>query len=123
MAGVVTVELWCCADQPSFDVSAVLSDVHPDGSVYNLTQSHARIEPDGTTDPLKLGLRAVCCRIPAGHRVRLSLAAACFPAFDINPGTGDPPGHARLLDQRITSLSISTGSGAPSRLILPLARA
>ncbi len=123
LAGVVTVELWCRADQPSFDVSAVLSDVRPDGRVYNLTQSHARIGPDGTADPLKLGLRAVCCRVPAGHRVRLSLAGACFPAFDINPGTGDPPGYARLLDQRITTLSVSTGSGAPSRLILPLARA
>ena len=120
LVGDVALELWCHADQPSFDVSAVLSRVGPDGRPFNVTQGHLRVRDGDATTPLTVSLRATCCRIAAGERLRLSLAGACFPACDVNPGTGAAVGAARLIDQRITTLFVEAGVGTPSRLLLPV---
>ena len=42
LAGDVAAELYVAADQPSFDISAVLSELRPDGRVFNLTEGYAR---------------------------------------------------------------------------------
>lgn len=118
LAGEVTLELWCHADQPSFDVSAVLSRVGRDERPFNVTQGYRRVRPGEDTAPLRLSLRATCCRIAAGDRLRLSLAGACFPACDVNPGTGALPGEARLVDQRIITIVVESGVQSPSRLVL-----
>jgi putative CocE/NonD family hydrolase len=117
LAGDVTLEVWLRSDAPDFDLSAVVSEVTPEGRAFTLTQSHARIEEGARTGPLRLSLRAICCRIPRGRRLRLSLAGACFPAYAINPGTGAQPGDAALIDQRVITLFVAT---AASRLILPV---
>ena len=44
LAGDVAVEVFCTADTPSFDLCAVLSEVRPDGSVYNFTQGYIRLD-------------------------------------------------------------------------------
>lgn len=120
LAGDVALELWCHADRPSFDVSAVLSRIGPDGRPFNITQGYRRVRDGDATGPVTLSLRATCCRIAAGERLRLSIAGACFPACDVNPGTGASTGEARLIDQRITTLFVETGAETPSRLILPV---
>ncbi len=120
LAGDVTLEVWLRSDAPAFDLSAVVSEVTPEGRAFTLTQSHARIEEGDRTGPLRLSLRAICCRIPCGRRLRLSLAGACFPAYAVNPGTGAQPGDAALIDQRVITLFVATGGKTPSRLILPV---
>jgi hypothetical protein len=118
IAGDVAAELWCASDQPSFDVSAVLSQVHPDGKAFGVTQGYRRVPPGASTTPLRVSLRATCCRVPRGHRLRLSIAGACFPALDVNPGTGGPPHEARLMEQRPTTLVVRHGGEVASRLVI-----
>ncbi len=119
LAGRVALELWVEADAPSFDVSAVLSAVLPDGRVLPLTQGHARAEPGTPQRPLTISLRAVCATLPRGSALRLSLAGACYPAYPINPGTGAEPGETRLVDAQPITLLIHGGGSRPSRLLLP----
>ncbi|WP_247881205.1 CocE/NonD family hydrolase [Skermanella sp. TT6] len=119
LAGTVVLELTVEADAPSFDVSAVLSEVEPDGRALNLTQGHARVEEGAPTRPLRIPMRALCATVPAGSRLRLSLAGACFPAFPVNPGTGAEPAETRLVDCRTITLAFHA---AGTRLLVPLIR-
>jgi hypothetical protein len=118
LAGEVALELWCASDRASFDVSAVLSHVQPDGKAFTLTQGYRRAAKGASTTPLGVSLRATCCLIPKGHSLRLSIAGACFPALDVNPGTGAPPHEARLIDQLPTTLVIQHGGKVASRLVI-----
>jgi uncharacterized protein len=119
LAGDVILELWCAADTPSFDVSAVLSEVRADGRVLPLVQGHTRADAVTPTTPLRLPLRATCARIPQGHALRLSVAAACVPAYSLNPGTSAEAGLAGLIDARIVTLAVKSGRGTPSRILIP----
>jgi hypothetical protein len=123
VAGEVNVQIYCQADAPSFDISAILSEVYPDGRVMNLTQGHVRVElcqagPEDQPSTIAFTLQPTCFSIPAGHALRLSLAAACFPAYAVNPGTGECPGKSRLIDQRIITLKVFHGQAYPSQLSL-----
>jgi len=119
LAGEVELSICVRADQPSFDLSAVLSRVAPDGHAFNLTQGYSRIDHHGG-EPIQIGMRALCATLPAGDVLRRSLAGANFPAFAVNPGTGALPFDARLIDSRIITLRISTGPAALSYLALPI---
>ena len=78
----------------------------------------ANLTFDLSTTPLRVSLRATCCLIPKGHRLRVSIAGACFPALDVNPGTGAPPHEAKLIDQLPTTLVIRHGGNVASRLVI-----
>ncbi|MBB3264416.1 hypothetical protein FHW79_002031 [Azospirillum sp. OGB3] len=119
LSGQAELEIWVEADAPSFDVSAVLSAVLPDGRVLPLSQGHARVEPGGEQRPMPVALRALCATLPAGSALRLSLAGSCFPAYPVNPGTGAEPGETRLVDAQPITLLIHGGGARPSRLLLP----
>jgi putative CocE/NonD family hydrolase len=119
LAGPVMLNLMVDADAPSFDVSAVLSKIDPDGGVFNLAQGYRRVEEGAATRPLDIGMRSVCVTIPAGDRIRLSLAGSCFPAYPVNPGTGAEAAETRLVDCRTISL---TFHAAGTRLLLPVIR-
>ena len=117
LAGDVALALDVVADQPSFDVSAALSRVTPEGRAFNLTQGYLRVDTPG---PVRVEMRALCATIPAGDMLRLSLAAAAFPAHPVNPGSGASPGEARVIDNRIITLFVRSGSETPTRLELPV---
>ena len=127
LVGEAIVEVNCKADTPSFDLCAVLSEVKPDGSVYNFTQGYIRVQPSQATTPLAIPLQATCICIPQGHAIRLSLSAACFPAYPVNPGTGALPTDGRLIDSQVITVTIHCGehqtansSSFSSRVLLPL---
>jgi putative CocE/NonD family hydrolase len=94
-----------------------LSDVGPDGvplqvaiGALNLTHrtSHvepAPLEPRAVTE-VRIPLRAAGHRFRAGHRLRLSIATACWPAIWPSP---EPAVHR-----------IHVGGGRPSQLVLPV---
>ena len=117
LAGDIALELAVSADQPSFDISAVLSRVTPEGRAFNLTQGYLRIDTPGA---VRIEMRALCATLPAGDAIRLTLAAASFPAHPVNPGTGAPPAEARVIDNRIITLVVASGGEAPTRLDLPV---
>ena len=118
ITGDVRLDLWCSSDRPSFDVSAALSDVHGDGKAFPFAQGYRRAARGVSTTPLRVSLRATCCFIPKGHRLRVSIAGACFPALDVNPGSGAPPHEAKLIDQLPTTLVIRHGGNVASRLVI-----
>ena len=118
LAGDVAAEIHVTADMPCFDLFAVLSDVAPDGKVWNLTQGIVRVET--AKAPVRVDMRATCAVLKPGHRLRLSLAAGAFPAFAVNPGTGNTPGTDAVDAQRILCLSIGSGAAAASALLLPV---
>lgn len=115
LAGDVLLDATIACDQPSFDISAILSEVLPDGRVFELVSGYRRV--DSPTSPIRISLRAICARIPAGNRLRLSIAAGGFPFFPVNSGTGEPPANERLIDQRILTLALDH---AGTVLLLPV---
>ncbi len=125
LCGRVSVTLALEADQPSFDIDAVLSRLTPDGRAWTLTQGHARIDADiqgeapETSTSVELPMRAVCVTIPAGHSLRLSLAGAAAPSYAVNLGTGAPAAEFMAADERVITIAIRHGGATPSFLILP----
>ncbi len=113
ITGVVFVETYCEADTPSFDLSAVLSEVYADGSVYNFTQGYKRV--NNRDLPIKIPLQPTCIKISQGNRLRLSLSGACFPAYSVNSGTGKPLTIERLIEQQVITLTITS---AGSRVVI-----
>ncbi|MFS8892918.1 CocE/NonD family hydrolase [Synechococcus sp. O70.1] len=118
LAGDITAELYVEADSPSFDLCAVLSVVRPDGQVYNFSQGYRRLRDPQPNVPIGIPCQPTCIRIPRGHALRLSLSAACFPAYPVNPGTGQR--EERQMEARILTLTLHSGGNTPSRLILPV---
>jgi uncharacterized protein len=117
LVGRVDLDLWVEADAPSFDISAVLSEVT--GRAIVLTQGYRRVVA-GEPLPIRISLRAICATIQPGAALRLSLAGASFPAHPVNPGTGASLAETQMLDCQVITLSIASGAETPSRLILPL---
>jgi len=68
---------------------------------------------------LAIALQPTCVLIPSGSALRLSLSAACFPAYAVNPGTGSSLIKSRLIDARVITLAIADHT-RPSRLFLPI---
>ena len=122
IAGEVTVEVYCEADCPSFDLSAVLSEVHPDGKVLNFTQGYIRNEIRNKEreikTPITISLQATCMKLSQGNSLRLSISAACFPAYPVNPGTGKFPHETRLIDAKIITVLLYSGEDYPSQIRL-----
>ena len=119
LVGATVVEVYCTADAPSYDLCAVLSVVYPDGKVYNFTQGYIRI--DSQDVPIQIPLQETCIRINPGNSLRLSLSAACFPAYPVNSGTGTLPKQARLIELQIITVTIKSGAEYPSQIKLSIA--
>ncbi|MBW4420993.1 MAG: CocE/NonD family hydrolase [Myxacorys californica WJT36-NPBG1] len=103
LAGELLVELECSADQPSFDICAVLSEVKPNGGVYNFSQGYVRVgprpQPHRERGEVRIVLQPTCIQIQIGSAIRLSLSGACFPAYPVNSGTAEV---SRMAAQIIT---------------------
>ncbi|MBR8831027.1 MAG: CocE/NonD family hydrolase [Chlorogloea purpurea SAG 13.99] len=117
--GIVRVYCNCEADAVSYDLCAVLSEVSPDRKVYNFTQGYIRV--NSPHSPVIIPLQATSIRIAAGQRLRLSLAASCFPAHPVNPGTGNYPHQTQLIEAQIITIKIKCQAVHGTKIILPTA--
>ncbi|MUG92332.1 CocE/NonD family hydrolase [Scytonema sp. UIC 10036] len=115
LVGDIIVEVWCSADKPSYDLCAVLSQVYSDGRVYNVTQGYLRCDGSNFTKR-KIQLQTTCVRIARGNSFRLSLSAACFPAYALNPGNGSSLG----MEAEVITLMVSCEGETRSQILLPL---
>jgi putative CocE/NonD family hydrolase len=120
LTGRVRAEIHVEADAPSHDLAAVLSQVTPDGRAITLTQGYLRVPDTDTAGPCVVEMRALCATLPVGSALRLSLQAASFPAFVVNPGTGAGAADARPFDSRVITLALHGGGVRASRLLLPV---
>jgi len=111
VVGVVEFACAIAASTPSYDLCAVLSRVK-DGKAFNITQGYRKVancEPDVPSD-VSLPLHPTCFSLAPGECLRLSLSAACFPAYPVNAGTGTPLSESRAIDAKIITLTIHTGT-------------
>ncbi|MGI0486604.1 CocE/NonD family hydrolase [Pantanalinema rosaneae CENA516] len=122
LVGDIHLEIECQADMPSFDLCAVLSDVQPNGGVYNFSQGYIHLPAEAGSCPrtIVLPLQPTCICIQPGHALRLSISAACFPAYPVNPGTGQLVGETRLIDQQIITITLQTNGDRPAQIRLPI---
>jgi uncharacterized protein len=121
LAGTLSVSLYCTADTPSFDICAVLSEVkrsESTQSVYNFSQGYRRI--NSPQCPVQIELQPTCICISKGNAIRLSISAACFPAYAVNSGTGAAAGESRLIDARVITLKVSSSKDEASTIVLPI---
>lgn len=88
--GAAVLKLAFQADRPAAMIAARLSDVRPDGSatritygLLNLTHRNSRSHPEplepGQPGTAEVQLNHIGQRIPAGHRLRLSLSTSYWP--------------------------------------------
>lgn len=117
LVGRVAAELHVEADRPSHDLHCTLSVVEPRGRAVTLTGGHLRVPDARAPGPRVVGMRATCATVPARARLRLSVQAAAFPAFAVNPGTGERPEDAHPIGAEVTTLTLRHGGASPSRLL------
>ena len=106
-AGTVATELDIVADGSEFDIACTLSRVGSNGRVFAVADGYRRVTVPGM---VCLQMRASCLTLQSGEAVRLSVAVAAFPAFPVNPGTGEDPTRARAVDPRIITLHLRHGA-------------
>lgn len=113
LLGTVIVECYCQADAPSFDLCAILSQVYPEGQVYNIAQGYKRL--DTTHLPIQIPLQTTFIKITQGNRLRLSLSASCFPAYLVNGGTGKPSKESRTIKAKLITLNVFCQGNYPAK--------
>ena len=114
------------------DFVATISRVHSSGYSEPLQQRTVRARyRDGYTEPklmepgrvheMELALGPIAFDVPAGDRLRLTIASSSFPAVIPNAGTAEPP---HLATRGVVARnSVFHDAAHPSRLILPLGAA
>jgi uncharacterized protein len=118
LAGDVAAELYLAADVPQFDVACTLARVTSDGRSYELVSGYARVAAPTPNGAVHVPMRATCVSLRAGEALRLSIAGAAFPAYPVNPGTGEDPTTATRLAARVITLGVRFGGATPSALVV-----
>jgi predicted acyl esterase len=114
LAGSVSLTLAASADQASFDLSCVLSRVSVQGQAFQLTSGYCHLPAGTGGKPFALTLPATCATLKPGERLRLSIAGASFPAYPVNPGTGESPVSTPAVKALITTIGVSYGPSSGS---------
>jgi hypothetical protein len=121
LLGDSVVTLYCTVDASTIDCCAVLSFVKPNGQAYHLCQGYQRSALDAS-GLLHISLQPVCAKIAQGDRLRLSLSAACFPAYTVNSGTSLSARDSQLLTARIITIEVDCGGDRASHVRLRIRR-
>ncbi len=132
VAGQMRMTLMVQADAPDFDLWAQILMVLPDGSSIKLGDDIRRarfrnsvfkaelLKPNEIVEiPFEFSWMAR--RIPAGARLRLTIAPLNSPNYQKNYNTGGRIGYERIEDARIANIRIFHDAQRSSYLTLPLA--
>lgn len=132
VAGQMRLKLVVQADAPDFDLWAQVLMVLPDGSTVRLGEDIRRarfrngqfktelLKPDQVVDmPFEFSWMAR--RIPAGARLRLTIAPLNSPNYQKNDNTGGRLGYEKLEDARIANIRVFHDAEHASQFIFPLA--
>lgn len=99
ITGPMTATLWAATDAKDTDWNVMILDVHPDGRAVRIQDGVARARfrngfdrpsllAPGRVYRYDIDLWFTAMVIPAGHRIRVSVASAAFPKYDRNLNTG-----------------------------------
>ena len=132
VAGQMRLKLIVQADAPDFDLWAQVLMILPDGSSVKLGEDVRRarfrnsvfkaelLKPNEIVEiPFEFSWMAR--RIPAGARLRLTIAPLNSPNYQKNYNTGGRIGYERIEDARIAHIKIFHDAQRTSSLTLPLA--
>ena len=129
IAGAPLVRLWAATDMPDTDFAAALCDVDPTGRSTILAEAlirasyrtgRGRHEPvrQDTVVLYELALNPTSILLPRGHRLRLEIMSAEFPAYDRNPNTGRSVGDD--VEMSIATQQIWHAGTSCSHIALPV---
>ncbi|MEA5469682.1 CocE/NonD family hydrolase [Spirulina sp. 06S082] len=116
IVGKIIVELYCQANTPNFDLCAIVSEVKSNGGVYNFTQGY--IHTNSLANPIQIPLQETCICLKQGNRLRLSISAACFPAYLPHSGMNLFDNEVNFNDINIITISLQSGQQYPSKLLI-----
>ena len=132
IAGPVTVELYGATDGPDTDFEAKLVDVYPDGYEALVLDAPIRARfrngrmPDdvkmmtpGAPEEMTIDLWNTAITFEKGHRIALHITSSNSPRFEVNPNTGEAPGHHDL-KPRVATNTLYFDKDHPSALVLPV---
>jgi putative CocE/NonD family hydrolase len=129
ITGPMTATLWAATDAKDTDWNVMLLDVYPDGRVLRIQDGVARARfregfdrpkllTPGTVNRYDIDLWYTGIVIPAGHRLRVTVASAAFPKYDRNLNTGgDNERETKFVSARQRVLH---DAEHPSRVRLPV---
>ena len=128
VTGPVFARLYVSSSAVDTDFVIRLCDVYPDGRSMLICDGIQRAryrESDFVPSLLKpsqvyeisVDLWATSNLFRAGHRLRIVANSSCFPRFDVNPGTGQPP---RSADRVKAENRIYLEERYPSHIVLPV---
>jgi len=129
VCGAVRATLYAASTARDTDFLARLIDVHPDGFAQRLCDGLVRarfragmdlpelIEP-GRIYAFEIDCWNTCQSFRAGHRIRLEICSAGFPAHEPNPNTGGPLG--RETESVVATQTIYHDAAHPSSVLLPI---
>jgi len=132
VAGQMRLNLVVQADVPDFDLWAQVLMVLPDGSAVRLGEDIRRarfrnsffknelLKPDQIVE-IPFEFYWMARRIPAGARLRLTIAPLNSPNYQKNYNAGGRIGYEKLEDARVANIRIFHDGEKKSRLTLPLA--
>jgi len=113
--GEIELVIYASSDQSSFDICAILSQVYPDGKVYNFTQGYIKLSEFKPSQPIKFNLQPTAISLARNTGLRLSISTTAFPAYPLNTGAYHSDKNLTLNNQTIT-LSVFSGGTTPSHL-------
>lgn len=89
ISGLVQAEIWASSPTTLLDLFIRVSDVHPDGSAYNIIDAMQR-ENVTENEPacMEIDINYTAYRLKAGHQLRIGIAASNAPQYDVNQNNG-----------------------------------
>jgi predicted acyl esterase len=132
VAGQMRLNLEVQADAPDFDLWAQVLMILPDGTSVKLGEDIRRARfrngffksellAPGQVAEIPFEFYWMARRIPAGARLRLTIAPLNSPNYQKNYNTGGRIGYEKLEDARVAHIKIFHDAVRKSRLILPIA--
>lgn len=121
LSGGVDAGLAIVSDGTAFDIACVLSRIDAQGHATQIAEGYRSLLDHKAGDRIAVSLRKTCATLRPGERLRLSIAAAAFPAYPVNPGTGRRPVDALRSEARLVTIGVVTGGADGSLLRLSIA--
>ena len=129
VSGFINLDLYVSSTAVDTDFFAKFCDVYPDGRSINLCEGivRARFREGLDKEIFMLPNKVYCIRLEVGvtanlfktgHRIRLEISSASFPAYTRNLNTGEPVGTGKKMKKACQSVYHS--AEYPSKLILPI---
>jgi putative CocE/NonD family hydrolase len=129
VTGPMTATLWAVTDARDTDWNVMILDVHPDGRAFRIQDGVARARfrrgfnrpsplESGAVYRYDIDLWFTALVLPAGHRIRVTVASAAFPKYDRNLNTGGD--NERDTEYVAAHQRVLHDAGHPSHVTLPL---